>query len=58
MIYLNFIESRAFLNRFEDEWSSSHRSIALDKEKTKRKNKEYGYLSVWPHDQVLQILSL
>ncbi|XP_048770551.2 uncharacterized protein LOC125676772 [Ostrea edulis] len=46
---LELSESRAFLNTFEDEWSSSHRSIALDNEK--KKNKEHGYLSVWPHDQ-------
>ncbi|XP_061191719.1 uncharacterized protein LOC133199937 [Saccostrea echinata] len=48
---LELSESRAVLNQYEDDWSSSHRSLALDKEKKKRRNKRNGYLAVWPHDQ-------
>ncbi|XP_062612437.1 uncharacterized protein LOC134274201 [Saccostrea cucullata] len=48
---LELSESRAVLNQYEDDWSLSHRSLALDKEKKKRRNKRNGYLAVWPHDQ-------
>ncbi|XP_062596535.1 uncharacterized protein LOC134257979, partial [Saccostrea cucullata] len=47
---LKVSDSKRFLNEFEDEWSTTHRSIALDKEKKKRKNRPGGYLSVWPQD--------
>lgn len=47
---LQLSDSKKVLNEFEDEWSTSHRSIALDNEKKKRKNRPDGYLSVWPHD--------
>lgn len=47
-----FADSKTLLNNFEDEWTLTHRSIALDKEKKRRKNKLNGYLDVWPTDVV------
>ncbi|XP_061194227.1 uncharacterized protein LOC133202425 [Saccostrea echinata] len=47
---LELSDSKTFLNKFEDEWTNTHRSIALDKEKKRRKNKPHGYLQVWPTD--------
>jgi hypothetical protein len=49
---------KTVLNKFEDDWSTSHRSIALDKEKKKRKNRPNGYLSVWPKDVVSEFKKL
>ncbi|XP_052691832.1 uncharacterized protein LOC128169804 [Crassostrea angulata] len=47
---LQLSDSKRELNTFEDQWSTSHRSMALDKEKRKRRNKPDGYLAVWPQD--------
>lgn len=47
---LELSDSKTLLNNFEDEWTLTHRSIALDKEKKRRKNKLNGYLDVWPTD--------
>ncbi|XP_062584338.1 serine-rich adhesin for platelets-like [Saccostrea cucullata] len=47
---LQISDSKRQLNTFEDDWSTSHRSIALDREKKKRRNQPDGYLSVWPQD--------
>lgn len=47
-----FSDSKRELNKFEDQWSTTHRSMALDKEKRKRRNKPNGYLAVWPQDIV------
>lgn len=47
---LQLSDSKRELNTFEDQWSTSHRSMSLDKEKRKRRNKPDGYLAVWPQD--------
>ncbi|XP_069109124.1 uncharacterized protein [Argopecten irradians] len=45
---LEFSDSKVKLNKFEDEWSNSNRSKALDE--AKEKGEFGGYLSVWPSD--------
>jgi hypothetical protein len=48
----SILDSKRELNHYEDEWSKSHRSIALDEEKRKQGHKTGGYLEIWPEDMV------
>lgn len=52
---LQLSDSKRALNKYEDEWSLSCRSVALDKEKARRRNRPNGYLTVRPAEQNVEI---
>lgn len=51
-----FEDSKGDLNKYENDWSLSQRSVALDREK-RRRNRRNGYLSVLKNDLVLNIFT-
>ena len=50
MFYAGFLlsDSEKDIDEYEQTWASSHRALALDKEKDS--GKKGGYLKVWPEE--------